>query len=73
MEKSDIFSKSQDHWSPLFKREQVLIGNYQKMLDSRLSRPKAIKKIQDGRIEKVFKNTAYEDQKMHKSIFKQTS
>jgi hypothetical protein len=40
------------------------------MLDTRLSKPKAVKKINDGKIEKVFKNTAYDDQVMHQSIFK---
>lgn len=32
-EKNDIFSRSQDHWNKSFRKEQGLMGNYQKMLD----------------------------------------
>ena len=43
------------------------------MLDSRLSQPKLLKRIEagkNGRDEKVFKNSTFEEQKMHQSIFK---
>ena len=46
-----------------------LVSNYQRMLDSRLSQPKAIKKVGDGYQAKVYKNSSYTDQKMHQSIF----
>uniref|UniRef100_A0A7S3IXZ6 Uncharacterized protein n=1 Tax=Strombidium inclinatum TaxID=197538 RepID=A0A7S3IXZ6_9SPIT len=49
----------------------ALIGNYQKMLDSRLSKPKSLSKYPQGqgRTEKVFKNSNISDQKLHQSIF----
>ena len=43
------------------------------MLDSRLSQPKLLKRIENGkngRDERVFKNSTFEEQKMHQSIFK---
>jgi hypothetical protein len=43
------------------------------MLDSRLANPKSLKRIdaaKNGRDEKVFKNSTYEEQKIHQSIFK---
>jgi hypothetical protein len=43
------------------------------MLDSRLANPKSLKRIEaakNGRDEKVFKNSTYEEQKIHQSIFK---
>lgn len=48
-----------------------LVRNYQNMLDSRLSCPKSIKKIESGRIRKVYKNTAMEEQLLHQSVFSQ--
>ena len=44
------------------------VGNYQRMLDSRLANPKSLKRIdaaKNGRDEKVFKNSTYEEQKIH--------
>ena len=46
-----------------------LVSNYQRMLDSRLAQPKAIKKVGEGHSSKVFKNSSFADQKMHQSIF----
>ena len=49
------------------------VSNYQRMLDSRLAAPKSLKRIdaaKNGRDEKVFKNSTYEEQKIHQSIFK---
>ena len=45
-------------------------GNYQKMLDSRLSKPKSIKKVQSGYLEKFYNNSVYDEQKEHQSAFK---
>jgi len=44
-ERNDTFSKSQDHWNSGFRREMTLLGNYQRMLDHRLSKPKSICKV----------------------------
>lgn len=44
------------------------VNNYQRMLDSRLAAPKSLKRIdaaKNGRDEKVFKNSTYEEQKIH--------
>jgi len=46
-----------------------LVSNYQKMLDSRLSCPKSIKQVESGRIRKVYKNTAMDEQLLHQSVF----
>ena len=46
-----------------------LVSNYQRMLDSRLSAPKAIKKVEEGRHKKVYKNTAMDEQLLHQSVF----
>ena len=68
-EKNDVFSRSQNHWNSGFKREMGLVGNYQKMLDTRLSKPKSLQKYSMGRAEKVYKNTAATDQHLHQSVF----
>ncbi len=64
-----MFSRSQNHWNKGFRREMALIGNYQKMLDQRLSKPKSLNKYTQGRQEKVYKNSNLSDQKLHQSIF----
>jgi len=46
-----------------------LVRNYQNMLDSRLSCPKSIKQVESGRIRKVYKNTAMDEQLLHQSVF----
>ena len=35
------------------------------MMDKRLSKPKSIKKVQSGFLEKVYKNSVYDEQKEH--------
>ena len=70
-ERNDCFSRSQDHWNSGFRREMTLLGNYQRMLDHRLSKPKAISKIpRDYKDDKVYKNSAFDEQQAHQSIFK---
>lgn len=70
-ERNDTFSRSQDHWNSGFRREMTLLGNYQRMLDHRLSKPKAVCKVpREHKEDKVYKNSAFDDQQMHQSIFK---
>ena len=42
-ERGDTFSASQNHWSPDFNSKNRLVGQYQNMMDRRLSKPKALK------------------------------
>ena len=44
-EKRDCFSKSQNHFNPKFKREMNLVKNYQRMMDTRLSKAKEIEEM----------------------------
>lgn len=75
-ERNDTFWRSQDHWNKGFSREQRLLGNYQRMLDGRLSVPKTLQKVNtnfSSKDEKVFKNTAYQKQANHQSVFSKYS
>lgn len=72
VEKKDIYWKSQDHWNRAFSREMRLVGNYQRMLDTRLSVPKTLQKVStntSSKDEKIFKNSAYNKQQNHQSVF----
>lgn len=64
-ERGDVFSKSQNHWNHAHTREMTLVRNYQRMLDTRLSNPKKLQKIDtvfQNKNEKVFKNSAFDQQ-----------
>ena len=47
-----------------------LVSNYQRMMDHRLSKPKSIHTVNNGRAEKVFKNSSFNEQLMHNTSFK---
>ena len=59
MEREDLYSQSQNHWTPGFNRERNYIHNYQNSLDARLSKPKQLQKVDGKQEEKFFKNTSY--------------
>mmetsp|Transcript_37688 Transcript_37688/g.36145 ORF Transcript_37688/g.36145 Transcript_37688/m.36145 type:complete len:126 (+) Transcript_37688:224-601(+) len=59
-EKRDVFTHTQQHFNDKFNRELCMIKNYQKLLDSRLSRPKLVSQVQNGRKSFVTKNTVYD-------------
>jgi hypothetical protein len=42
VEKSDVFSESQNCYNPKFKRELSMVKNYQNQMDYRLSKPKKV-------------------------------
>lgn len=67
----DVFTQSQNHWNPGFRKEQSLVKNYQKQMDIRLSNPKRLTKIltRDDSKEKIFRNTCFEDQNAHQNVF----
>jgi hypothetical protein len=50
-----------------------LINNYQNMMDNRLSKPKSTQKVVVDRIfggqERVYRNSALKEQKIHESVF----
>ena len=54
-----------------------MVSNYQNMLDKRLSKPKSIQRKTamrtSGKQEKIYKNTPYEEQKLHMSLFSSAS
>ena len=64
-ERNDTYSKSQNHWNKGFTREMTLVRNYQKMLDTRLSNPKLMQKVDTAYVnkdEKIYKNSAFNQQ-----------
>ena len=71
-EKRDLYSKSQNHFNPKFKREMNLVKNYQFAMDSRLSHPKEtqLEARDNGRI---FRNSNANDQEKHQQSFYRTS
>ena len=64
VEKRDLYSKSQNHFGPKYKREMNLVKNYQMMMDHRLSHPKAtqLDARENGR---VFRNSKADEQEQH--------
>ena len=51
----------------------TLVRNYQRMLDTRLSNPKKLQKVDQTYVNKnlkVFKNSAFDQQQTHQSAFK---
>ena len=71
-EKRDLYSKSQNHFGPKYKREMNLVKNYQMMMDYRLSHPKAtqLEARDNGR---VFRNSKADVQEEHQKSFYRTS
>ena len=70
LEGGDVFSRSQNHWNPSFKKEQNLIQQYQKKLDERLSNPKSLTKVpRNDSFERIYRNSNYNAQKAHQSVF----
>ncbi len=56
----DMLSLTQQHFNYKFNKEMCVLKNYQNNLDQRLSRPKRVMQIQEGRKTFVTKNTIYD-------------
>ena len=74
--RKDLFTNAQDHYNPRYVREMVLVNNYQKMIDKRLSVPKVydtVEVVANAHRSKIFRNSSPELQKEHMSAFLRTS